>query len=152
MSNQQFEKLVGNLQGVMRCPHCSGTYQMEDVHYLGQMDSMTFLHMRCAQCQTPVFASIALTNEEGEIKPADIATNEIQINSKEEMSQPDLNFSHKQLDSVASNKEVDIPVEDITVDRILKAALTPVSYDDVLDAHNYVDRFEGDFENTFGSL
>lgn len=151
MSNKQFEKLVGNLQGVMRCPHCSGTYQMTDVHYLGKMDSMTFLHMRCSQCQTPVFASIALTNEEGEIKAADIATNEIQISSKEELSQPDLNFSHKQLPASPVN-EVDIPVEDITVDRILKAALTPVSYDDVLDTHNYVEAFEGDFENLFGTL
>lgn len=124
---------------------------MEDVHYLGKMDSMTFLHMRCSQCQTPVFASIALTNEEGEIQAADIATNEIQINTKEELSQPDLNFSHKQLE-VSPVNEVDIPVEDITVDRILQAALTPVSYDDVLDTHNYVESFEGDFENLFGTL
>lgn len=149
MSNQQFEKLVGNLQGVMHCPHCSGGYQMTDIHYLGQMDSMTFLHMRCSACQTPVFASIALTNEEGEIRAADIATNEIQLNTKEDLAQPDLNFSYKQ---IQPTQEVDIPVEDITVDRILTAALTPVSYDDVLDTHNYIDKSEGDFESLFGSL
>ena len=118
MSNKQFERLVSNLQGVMRCPHCSGSYQLSDIHYLGQMDAMTFLHMRCTACHTPVFASVALTNDQGEIKPADIATNQINSpsisSSEEEVSAP--RFNTKQLnleDPVSDTKSVDIPVEDI---------------------------------------
>lgn len=161
MSNKQFERLVSNLQGIMRCPHCSGSYDLTDIHYLGQMDAMTFLHMRCSACSTPVFASVALTNDQGEIRPADIATNQIGSlsNTPHDLSQANdgtesPRFTTKQLNqdiqSSAMSNEVDIPVEDISVNRILDAALTPVSYDDVLDIHLYIENFSGDFETAFG--
>lgn len=158
MSNKQFERLVSNLQGIMRCPHCSGSYDLTDIHYLGQMDSMTFLHMRCSACSTPVFASVALTNDQGEIRPADIATNQIGSfsNTPHDLSQVNdgtqsPRFTTKQLDQTPTTSEtVDIPVEDISVNRILDAALTPVSYDDVLDTHIYIENFSGDFETAFG--
>ena len=65
MNDRQFEKLVQNLQDVMRCPNCSSPYFLDDIHYLGQMDTMTFLHMRCHKCSTPVFASVAVADQEG---------------------------------------------------------------------------------------
>jgi len=162
MSNKQFERLVTNLQSIMRCPHCSGQYQLEDMHYLGQMDAMTFLHMRCTQCQTPVFASVALTNDQGEIKPADIATDSILFNSHEAAPESNLSepvagpeFSRKSLnseDSPAFEAQAEIPIEDLTVNRLLKATLEPVAYDDVLSTHEYLNTFAGDFESIFGAL
>lgn len=149
MSNQQFERLVTNLQEIMRCPHCSGSYQMSDIHYLGQMDDMTFLHMRCESCKTPVFASVALTNDQGDIRPADIASEQIWTNStaSEEAtpSQPEMNFTRKQLDNYEAIEQ-DITIEEGAVNRVLDAALNPVDYNDVLDLHEYLGEFSGDFE------
>jgi len=67
MNEQQFEKLVTNLQDVMRCPNCSSAYFLDDIHYLGQMETMTFLHLRCHKCSTPVFASVAVATGDGTI-------------------------------------------------------------------------------------
>ncbi len=67
MNNQQFDKLVQSLQDVMRCPNCSSAYFLEDINYLGQMETMTFLHLKCNKCNTPVFASIATANHEGDL-------------------------------------------------------------------------------------
>lgn|GEM_PF-2622533 len=149
MSNQQFERLVSNLQGIMRCPHCSGSYDTSDIHYLGQMEDMTFLHMRCAGCKTPVFASVAIASADGEIKPADIASEQIFTNIEEEAnSQAEMQFTRKQLDvepiDVTGAQEIEI--EESEVGSVLNAALSPVGYNDVLDVHQYLGGFSGDFE------
>jgi len=77
MNDQQFEKLVQNLQDVMRCPNCSSAYFLEDIHYLGQMDTMTFLHLRCHKCNTPVFASIAAATSDGVLMQPEIIEEQI---------------------------------------------------------------------------
>jgi len=77
MNDQQFEKLVHNLQDVMRCPNCSAPYSLEDIHYLGQMDNMTFLHLRCHKCNTPVFASIATATPDGTLIQPEIVEEQI---------------------------------------------------------------------------
>lgn len=77
MNDQQFEKLVQNLQDVMRCPNCSSPYFLEDIHYLGQLDTMTFLHLRCNKCNTPVFASIAMASPDGMIIEPEIIEEQI---------------------------------------------------------------------------
>lgn len=74
MNDQQFEKLVQSLQDIMRCPNCSSEYALEDIHYLGQLDTMSFLHLRCQKCNVPVFASIAIASPDGMI----IGTSEIE--------------------------------------------------------------------------
>lgn len=77
MNDRQFEKLVQNLQDVMRCPNCSSPYFLDDIHYLGQMDTMTFLHLRCHKCSTPVFASVAVADQEGGLLEAEIVDEQI---------------------------------------------------------------------------
>jgi len=77
MNEQQFEKLVANLQDVMRCPNCSSAYFLDDIHYLGQMETMTFLHLRCHKCGTPVFASVAVATGDGTILTSDIVEEQI---------------------------------------------------------------------------
>lgn len=77
MNEQQFEKLVANLQDVMRCPNCSSAYFLDDIHYLGQMEVMTFLHLRCHKCGTPVFASVAVATGDGTIITSDIVEEQI---------------------------------------------------------------------------
>jgi hypothetical protein len=129
MNNRQFERLVGNLQNVMRCPHCAEAYQLTDIHYLGQMEDITFLHMRCSACNTPVFASVAVNAQTGEGSPVDIVVDDIAIGR-------DLNAEADLFDSVDGGIEDDIATPiNIPVRRPLSASLRPVSYDDVLDVH-----------------
>ncbi len=151
MNNQQFERLVHNLQDIMRCPHCSAKYDMDDIHYLGQLDSMTFLHMRCNKCHTPVFASVALTDREGEIIPADITATDVSISDSVGEEPEDFGFEQHVMESdpdLCALKE--IPVEKISADKLM-TSLTPVAYDDVLDIHEYLRKFEGDFEKLLGA-
>jgi len=77
MNDRQFEKLVQNLQDVMRCPNCSSPYFLDDIHYLGQMDTMTFLHLRCHKCSTPVFASVAVADQEGGLMEPEIVDEQV---------------------------------------------------------------------------
>jgi len=148
MNNQQFERLVTNLQDIMRCPHCSARYTIQDIHYLGQLDSMTFLHMRCESCHTPVFASVALANADGDILPSDLTVDDIAVtdstSAQMEDDLLDLGFERKAMD-YTDNDTVQIPVEDISAESIFNS-LTPVAYNDVLDVHQYLCNFSGDFD------
>lgn len=163
MTNRQFERLVTNLRDIMHCPHCSATYSMPDVHYLGQMENMTFLHMRCEDCHTPVFASVALADQNGELILGDIVADDIAVTPGQDMQSPEdildsyepeyndieLGFERKQLDIdpyAFEPTRVDIPVTpQITAEEIM-ARLNPVSYDDVLDLHQFLDRHTGTFD------
>jgi len=77
MNDQQFNKLVQSLQDVMRCPNCSSIYYLEDINYLGQMDTMTFLHLKCPKCNTPVFASVATADDNGDILQPELMEEQI---------------------------------------------------------------------------
>jgi len=88
MNDQQFHKLVQSLQDVMRCPNCSAAYNLEDINYLGQMETMTFLHLKCHKCNTPVFASIATATSDGDILQPELIEEQIiqrrKLNSNED--------------------------------------------------------------------
>lgn len=88
MNDRQFEKLVQNLQDVMRCPNCSSPYFLDDIHYLGQMDTMTFLHLRCHKCSTPVFASVAVADQEGGLVSPEIIDEQIIQRRKLSVAEP----------------------------------------------------------------
>ena len=142
MNNQQFERLVHNLQDIMRCPHCSAKYTPEDIHYLGQLDSMTFLHMRCADCHTPVFASVALANESGEIISTEVTADDVALSDMKSMEPESLEgFDYR---SLGDAEPREISVEGIPAEELF-SALNPISYDDVLDTHEYLKEFDGDF-------
>jgi len=88
MNDRQFEKLVQNLQDVMRCPNCSSPYFLDDIHYLGQMDTMTFLHLRCHKCSTPVFASVAVADQEGGLMEPEIVDEQVIKRRKLSVAEP----------------------------------------------------------------
>ena len=111
MNEQQFEKLVANLQDVMRCPNCSSAYFLDDIHYLGQMETMTFLHLRCHKCSTPVFASVALATGDGTIIASDIIEEQI-VKTRKLGATPDASA----------------------------VLCRPITHDDVLDVHEALGR------------
>jgi hypothetical protein len=166
MTNRQLERLVQSLQEIMRCPHCSAAYSLPGIHYLGQMENMTFLHMRCADCHTPVFASVALANQNGELILEDLVTDDIAVTNSPESSltaeemldlyEPEMNdadlgldfgFEQRQLDPLAFEQTpVQIPIEQQVSAEEIMAQLNPVCYDDVLDVHEFFGTFTGDFD------
>lgn len=147
MNNQQFERLVDNLRDIMRCPHCSARYTVQDIHYLGQLDSMTFLHMRCEACHTPVFASVAMANANGDILPSDLTVEDIATTDVDTAQMEDdllgLGFEHKAMPEVSGGL-TEIPIEHVSAETILNS-LDPIAYDDVLDMHDFLGEFDGDF-------
>lgn len=153
MNNQQFERLVHNLQDVMRCPHCQSNYVLEDIHYLGQLDSMTFLHMKCSKCNTPVFASVSLNDKDGELVMEDITADDIALTDTPSPAETpaelnEIGFEQKELESTMDLTPMqEISIENIPAEKLM-TSLTPVSYDNVLDIHKYLESFDGDFEKT----
>lgn len=103
MNDRQFEQLVQNLQDVMRCPNCSSVYFLEDIHYLGQLDTMTFLHLRCHKCSTPVFASVAVAAQDGTIIEPEVVEEQIIKQRKLEM-----NDSAKIFQKITHNDVLDV--------------------------------------------
>ncbi|MBU1092456.1 hypothetical protein KJ836_02185 [Patescibacteria group bacterium] len=116
MNEQQFEKLVANLQDVMRCPNCSSAYFIDDIHYLGQMETMTFLHLRCHKCSTPVFASVAIATSDGNI-----------------------------LSGEGVERQV-IKTRKLLSDQEGTSICRKINHDDVIDMHNVLDRVADDFD------
>jgi len=114
MNDQQFDKLVQNLQDVMRCPNCSSAYFMDDIHYLGQLDTMTFLHLRCHKCATPVFASVAVADNEGMILESEVIGEQV--------------IKQRKLSPSAS----------------MGRLFSKITHDDVLDVHDALHRSGGD--------
>ena len=103
MNDRQFEKLVQNLQDVMRCPNCSSPYFLDDIHYLGQMDTMTFLHLRCHKCSTPVFASVAVADQEGGLMEPEIVDEQVIKRRKLSVAEP-----HRMFKPVTHDDVLDI--------------------------------------------
>ncbi|RLC37676.1 hypothetical protein DRH29_01100 [candidate division Kazan bacterium] len=147
MNNQQFERLVHNLKGVMRCPHCASEYTMEDIHYLGQLDNMTFLHMKCSKCKTPVFASVSFDGS-GDVALEDITADDIALADTPSPAADldNIGFEQRELEPTVDMAPTQkISVENIPADKLL-SSLNPISYDNVLDVHEYLKKFDGDFD------
>jgi hypothetical protein len=124
------------------------------------MEEMTFLHMRCEECHTPVFASVALANQNGDLMSDQLIADDIVLSGKDELppvdsyamdfSQDDLGFERKQLDidpyAVDLPSRYEIPVEQALTAEQIMAGLNPVSYDDVLDIHQFLATQQGNLD------
>jgi hypothetical protein len=55
----------------------------------------------------------------------------------------ELGFEHKTMPE-AYDEVTQVPIEHVPAETILNS-LTPVAYDDVLDMHQYLNSFDGDF-------
>jgi hypothetical protein len=58
MNEKQFKKLVKSIQSSMRCHVCGNSYTAADIRYLGQLDVMVFLRLRCEHCKAQALATI----------------------------------------------------------------------------------------------
>lgn len=73
LTSKNLQELIKNLQVFYKCPSCDGGYRLNDIKFLGKVDSHCFMQLNCQRCSLPVLATVFLTenNQAGNgIKPA----------------------------------------------------------------------------------
>jgi hypothetical protein len=125
MNVRILKKLIRTLQEKITCPGCGAKFNKpEQVQFRGYVDKTYFLQLNCLECPTLVFATIMVTPEK-ELMATD--TREIDgLKPQEKIGK---------LSKPKSKKENE---------------LKEISTDDVIDAHNFFENFNGDFERMFG--
>ena len=129
MNVRILKKLIRTLQAKITCPGCGAKFNKpEQVQFRGYVDKTYFLQLNCLECPTLVFATVMVTPE------------------RELMSDT------KEVDGLKlQDKPRTIPKSQVkpTKKRPVRK-LKKISTDDVIDAHNFFEKFNGDFESIFG--
>jgi hypothetical protein len=129
MNVRILKKLIRTLQEKITCPGCGAKFNKpEQVQFRGYVDKTYFLQLNCLECPTLVFATVMVTPERElmaesrEIDGLQIPKDEKKlIRPKTKMQRPK---KEKKLKQISTN--------------------------DVIDAHNFFEKFNGDFEKMFG--
>ena len=119
----QIKRIV--LNRMERCSVCHHVYVPEDIHVLSRKPDMWMMVVQCAECQARNYVAAVLND--GDASEARRALNRL-----------------SELDAKAAEAvelEPTAPVE----------ARPPVTVDDVLDMHEYLRDFDGDFKKLFGA-
>lgn len=136
MNVRILKKLIRTLQEKITCPGCGAKFNKpEQVQFRGYVDKTYFLQLNCLECPTLVFATVMVTPER-----------ELMANSRE-------------IDGLQSSVEMSKPKTCLEQDQKIKTPkksqikgkkLKEISTNDVIDAHNFFEKFNGDFESMFG--
>jgi hypothetical protein len=121
-SEKQIKRIV--LDRMERCSVCHRTFEPDDVHVLSRKSDMWMLMVSCGECHARNF--VAAVIGDGDAEEAQLALRR-------------LGEEH-----IRSHPEIEIEAEggDDTGD--------PVSVDDVLEIHEFLTGFDGDFQRLFG--
>ncbi len=124
MNVRILKKLIRTLQAKITCPGCGAKFNKpEQVQFRGYVDKTYFLQLNCLECPTLVFATVMVTPER-----------ELMSESKEIDGLKIKNQNKEELKAKPkSNKRA-----------------KKISTNDVIDAHNFFEKFNGDFESMFG--
>ncbi|MBU2595529.1 hypothetical protein KJ713_01695 [Patescibacteria group bacterium] len=131
MNVRILKKLIRTLQAKITCPGCGAKFNKpEQVQFRGYVDKTYFLQLNCLECPSMVFATVMVTPE-----------NELMNESKE-------------IDGLQVQKRTIKPFKTEIKRKLAKAEpeqkLKGISTNDVIDAHNFFEKFNGDFETMFG--
>ena len=131
MNVRILKKLIRNLQSKITCPGCGAKFtKPEQVQFRGYVDNTYFLQLNCLGCPTLVFATVMVTPEKELMKKT-----EVDGIMKREVKRTD-----ETLKSLAKPKKEE-----------KNKKLNKISTDDVIDAHQFLENFDGDFEDMFDS-
>lgn len=128
MNVRILKKLIRTLQAKITCPGCGAKFNKpEQVQFRGYVDKTYFLQLNCLECPTLVFATVMVTPE------------------RELMSET------KEVDGLQlQDKPHAIPKAKVKPAKNKPARkLKKISTNDVIDAHNFFKKFNGDFESIF---
>jgi hypothetical protein len=121
-SENQIKRIV--LDRMDRCGVCHRSFEPEDVHVLSRKPDFWMMLVQCTDCQAKSF--VAAVMKDGDPKEARLAL--------------------RQLTEQAETGTVTIETEDF--DEVL-APGEPVTAHDVLDMHEFLSSFDGDFKKLF---
>ncbi len=60
MSRKALQELIKNLQEFYKCPSCDTSYYLDDIRFLGELNSYCFVQLNCHECSLPMLAGVAL--------------------------------------------------------------------------------------------
>ena len=108
------------LDRMERCSVCHRGFETEDVHVLSRKSDMWMLMVSCSECHARNF--VAAVIGDGDAEEAQLALRRL---------------GEEQIGAQVELDDADLPVGD------------PVSVDDVLEMHSFLDEFDGDFQGLF---
>lgn len=118
-SDKQIKRIV--LDRMERCSVCHRGFESDDVHVLSRKSDMWMLMVSCSECHARNF--VAAVIGDGDAEEAQLALRR-------------LGEEH-----VRSGSDIESPPEEAPGD--------PVSIDDVLEIHEFLQQFDGDFQALF---
>lgn len=118
-SEKQIKRIV--LDRMERCGVCHRGFETDDVHILSRKSDMWMLMVTCSECHARNF--VAAVIGDGDAEEAQLALRR-------------LGEEH-----VRTSLETDDEAPEIVED--------PVTVDDVLDVHSFLEDFDGDFQSLF---
>lgn len=132
MNVRILKKLIRTLQAKITCPGCGAKFNKpEQVQFRGYVDKTYFLQLNCLECPTLVFATVMVTPER-ELMSDTKEVDGLQLQDKPKVI-PKSELKSKPAKSRPARK------------------LKKISTNDVIDAHNFFKKFNGDFETIFGA-
>ena len=63
LTSKNLQELMKNLQVFYKCPSCDGKYRLNDIKFLGKVDSHCFMQLSCNECSLPVLATVLLSED-----------------------------------------------------------------------------------------
>ena len=119
-TEKQIKRIV--LDRMERCSVCHRSFEPDDVHVLSRKSDMWMLMVSCEECHARNF--VAAVIGDGDAEEAQLALRR-------------LGEEH-----IRSRNDVEPEMDQLSPD--------PVSVDDVLEIHAFLDGFDGDFKTLFG--
>jgi hypothetical protein len=118
-SEKQIKRIV--LDRMERCSVCHRGFEPDDVHVLSRKSDMWMLMVSCGECQARNF--VAAVIGDGDAEEAQLALRR-------------LGEEHVRTRTDIEPEDEDVPGE-------------PVSVDDVIEIHQFLEAFDGDFKALF---
>jgi hypothetical protein len=119
-SEKQIKRIV--LDRMERCSVCHRGFEPDDVHVLSRKSDMWMLMVSCGECQARNF--VAAVIGDGDAEEAQLALRR-------------LGEEHVRTRTDIEPEDEGVPGE-------------PVSIDDVIEVHQFLEGFDGDFKALFG--
>jgi len=125
MNQDQIEKILKAIQTTMRCPNCGSHYELNRVSFLAETSRACLVHLTCSNCSIPAVATFVVSQQTDNIPTLDEITGGFQAGDIGGMFE---GFPESQ---TAAPTE---PQEKVTTD-------------DVIEMHEFLKGFNGDFED-----
>lgn len=120
MNSNHLEELIKNIQATIKCPNCGSSYKREEIRFLGQLGQAVLVQLDCYVCKMPVMATIVVSgNVPRQLKSTD------------------------NIEDIKEIKELQSKI------RQEKQNTESITADEVLDFHQFMKDFKGDFKDLF---